>query len=107
MWKPIEKEQILRDIESCEDILFNDPRRLRFWEYIKITPEKWVEKTMGELGEGFWIVAIFGKSVIYYNDIEEGYNVSSFTNYGEIDEYAVNQFELYEVIESIFSRFEK
>lgn len=62
---------------------------------------------MGEEGGGFWVVAILGKSVVYYNDIEEGYNFSSFTNYGEIDNYRCSQMELYEMIESLFHQIEK
>jgi hypothetical protein len=102
MWAPVNKSRILKDIEYCDDILFSNPDCLKFWEYIKIQPEKWTEKTMGEDGGGFWVVAILGKSVIYYNDIEEGYNFSSFTKYGEIDHYYPNQMELYQMIESLY-----
>ena len=107
MWTPVKQERIEKDIEYCGDILFDKPNRLKFWEYIKIVPEKWKEKTMGEEGGGFWVVAIIGKSVIYYNDIEEGYNLSTFTNYGEIDNYYCNQMELHEMIESIFYEIER
>jgi hypothetical protein len=107
MWTPVKEESIIKDIEYCDDILINRPDCLRFWLYLKITPEKWSEKTMGEDGGGFWVVAIIGKSVIYYNDIEEGYNLSTFTKYGEIDNYYCNQMELHEMIESLFSEIEK
>lgn len=106
MWTPAKEESIKKDVEHCGDILFDKPDCLKFWEYIKITPEKWVEKTMGEEGGGFWAVAILGKSVIYYNDIEEGYNLSSFTKYGEIDDYHCSQLELHEMIESLFKEIE-
>jgi len=106
MWIPVKQEKIERDIEYCDDILFAIPNCLKFWEFVKITPEKWQEKTMGEEGGGFWVVAILGKSVIYYNDIEEGYNLSTFTNYGEIDNYYCNQMELHEMIESLFYKIE-
>ncbi|TJZ53830.1 hypothetical protein FAZ15_17385 [Sphingobacterium olei] len=89
-------------MEYCSDILFNKPNCLKFWEYIKIVPEKWKERTVDEEGGGFWVVAVLGKSVIYYNDIEEGYNLSTFTNYGKIDNYYCNQMELHEMIESLF-----
>jgi hypothetical protein len=102
MWIPVSKETIEKNIEWCNDILSLKPGCSKFWDYIKIQPEKWAEKTMGELGGGFWVVGIIGKSVIYYNDIEEGFNLSSFTNYGEIDNYYPNQMELYEMIESLY-----
>ena len=107
MRKPNNKDSILKDIEYCNDILFSKPDCLKFWEYIKIQPEKWIEKTKGKEDGGFWIVGIIGKSVIYYNDIEEGYNLSSFTNYGEIDHYYPNQMDLYQMIESLYEKIEK
>jgi hypothetical protein len=107
MWTPIEEKKIVNDIEYCEAILFLNPDCLRFWEYIKIKPEKWSERTMGEQGGGFWVVAILGKSVIYYNDIEEGYNLSTYSTYGEIDTYCCNQMELHEMIISLFQEIER
>mgnify|MGYP003536128035 FL=1 len=107
MWTPANKNRILKDIEYCDDILFSRADCLKFWEYLKIQPEKWIEKTMGKEGNGFWVVGIIGKSVIYYNDIEEGYNFSSFTTYGEIDYYYPNQMELYQMIESLYQEIER
>ena len=107
MWTPAKEERIKKDIGFCGDILFDRPDCLKFWDYIKIAPEKWEEKTMGKEGGGFWVVAILGKSVIYYNDIEGGYNRSTFTNYGAIDKYECGQLELHEMIESLFYEIEK
>jgi hypothetical protein len=107
MWKPAEQYRVDKDIEYCGDILFEKPDCLKFWEYIKIKPEKWQEETMGKEGGGFWVVAIIGKSVIYYNDIEEGYNFSSFTTYGDIDTYNCSQMELHEMIESLYYEIER
>lgn len=106
-WTPAPLERILKDMEYCGDILFYRPDCLKFWEYIKIAPEKWEEKTMGKEGGGFWVVAILGKTVIYYNDIEEGYNWSPFTSYGQIDYYYPNQMELHQMIESLFNVIER
>ncbi len=102
MWRPAKESAILKDIEYCDDILFDNSACQKFWQYIKIKPEKWTEKTTGEPGNGFWMVAILGKSVIYYNDIEEGYNISAFTNHGEIDKYLPGQAKLHEVIDGLF-----
>jgi hypothetical protein len=107
MWIPVKKEYILKDIEYCNDLLFDRPDCLRFWEYIKIQPEKWIEKTMGEDGGGFWVVGLIGKTAIYYNDIEEGYNLSSFSNYGEIDMYCAGQAELHDMVQSLYNEIEK
>ena len=40
---------------------------------------------------GRWI---FGQTVIWYNDIEEGFNRSRYSTYGAIDDYWCNQDEL-------------
>lgn len=107
MWNPADKSRILKDIYYCELILSLQPAHLKFWEYIKMAPEKWAERTVGEQGGGFWVVAMIGKKVIYYNDIEEGYNLSPFTNYGEIDDYYAGQSELHEMIESLHKDISK
>ena len=65
-----------------------------FWRLIKLnTPEKWLNDPLGDLGGGFWVVAIVGDRGIYYNDIEDGFNVSTFTSWGEIDDYVCNYLE--------------
>ncbi len=107
MWSPVTKNIIEKNIEWCNDILSLRPDCLRFWEYIRIPPEKWIEQTVGNDGGGFWVVAILGKRVIYYNDIEEGFNLSPFTKYGEINEYRPGQLELHEMIESLYKEIIK
>ena len=69
-------------------------RQLHLWEAIRIPPAKWQLHPWGDEGGGFWVVGIIGRSVIWYNDIEEGFNRSSYTTSGVIDEYWCNQDEL-------------
>lgn len=78
-----------------------NPRQARLWEAIRVSPHKWTEKSHGELGNGFWVVAIFGATVIWYNDIEDGFNRSPYTNFGAIDEYWCNQDELEMVLQQL------
>ena len=47
MWTPVTKETIEKNINWCNDILFVKPDCLKFWEYIRVEPEKWFEETMG------------------------------------------------------------
>ena len=91
-WTPITIEEILEMINSTENELNGD--LLSFWNLIKIDPEKWIEEEYGKEGDGFWVVGLIGKKVIYYNDIEEGFNISDYTIYGTIDEYICNQDDL-------------
>lgn len=66
----------------------------RLWSAIRIEPEKWLLHPYGDGGGGFWVVAIVGKTVIWYNDLEEGFNRSRYSIYGQIDDYWCNQDEL-------------
>ena len=66
----------------------------RFWDAVCIEPEKWQLHPNGDAGGGFWVVAIVGRSVIWYNDIEEGFNRSRYATYGRIDDYWCNQDDL-------------
>jgi hypothetical protein len=70
------------------------PELRRLWQAIRIAPEKWKQLPYGEQGAGFWAVALIGRTVIWYNDIEEGFNRSRYSAYGTIEDYWCNQDEL-------------
>ena len=67
------------------------PRILRLWESIRIPPEKWREDRYGSEGGGFWAVAVVGNQVLWYNDIEDGFNWSPYVVAGDIAAYFCNQ----------------
>lgn len=102
-WKPISEKAIWDDINSAWKRMSFEQKHM--WEIIRINPEKWVQNPWGNDGGGFWIVALIGKTVIWYNDIEDGYNRSSFTKYGEINEYWCNQDELEWAVQHIINQF--
>jgi hypothetical protein len=83
MWKPTNIDELEAMIEESELDMSKGYRK--FWDYIKINPEKWDLSPMGDEGGGFWVVAVIGKTCIYYNDIEEGFNMSSYETFGRID----------------------
>ena len=56
---------------------------MRLWEAIRIQPVKWQQDPYGIQGGGFWVVGIIGSTVIWYNDIEEGFNRSVSPHLGE------------------------
>ena len=91
-WKPTSEEEILEEINAAWRRMSIPQRRL--WETISIEPEKWQQHPWGDEGSGFWAVAILGRTVVWYNDIEDGFNRSHFSKWGEVREYLCNQDEL-------------
>jgi hypothetical protein len=80
----------------------NLPQR-RLWELVRITPEKWRQEPYGKEGGGFWAVALLGTNVVWYNDIEDGFNCSRYSSRGTIDEYLCNQDELERAIQALLN----
>ncbi len=91
-WAPISAEEIREIINEAQVDMSTTEKRL--WEHVSIIPEKWEQEPYGSQGEGFWAVGLIGRSVIWYNDIEEGFNISKYQAYGKIDEYCCNQDDL-------------
>ena len=104
-WKPISEEALRRRIAQGEARM--SPSQHRLWEAIRIDPEKWLQHPYGDAGKGFWAVALVGRTVIWYNDIEEGFNRSGYSNYGQIDDYWCNQDELELTIEYLMTSLER
>jgi len=73
----------------------------RFFETIRIMPEKWQISPWGDHNDGFWVIGIIGQVVLWYNDIEEGFNSSSYSKYGRIKEYWCNDDDLAMSIRSL------
>lgn len=96
MWQPALITEIYDQILNTETRLNGE--LWNFWQLIKIDPEKWQEATYGQVGNGFWVVAICGQRVIWFNDIEEGFNISIYQSYGHLNEYWCNQYQLDEAI---------
>ena len=44
------------------------------------------------------MVGISGNRVIWYNDIEDGFNISNYKEYGQILNYTCDQYKLNEVV---------
>jgi len=93
-WQPTSESTIL-DIVN-EGRMRMNPVERRFWDAIHIYPEKWLQNPYGNTGGGFWAVGLIGRVVLWYNDIEEGFNRSRYSRYGTIpdDEYWCNQDDL-------------
>ncbi|MBE0392927.1 hypothetical protein [Flavobacterium sp. PL002] len=99
-WKPITLIELYDEIQKTENDLNGE--LWNFWQLLKIEPEKWAEEQYGNEGGGFWVVAICGKKIIWYNDIEDGFNISDYKNYGQIDQYYCNQEEISSAVTRLF-----
>ena len=93
-WTPLGREQ-LRSI--IENELADCSEELRtYFATVAFEPAKWHQSTHGDEGGGFWAIAADGGRVLWFNDIEDGFNVSAFTEWGTIptSEYWCNQDDL-------------
>jgi hypothetical protein len=99
MWHPISREELLE--KMCGTLEGADDTVRVAWEHIRIEPEKWQCSPWGDAGGGFWVVAVKGGEVVWYNDIEDGFNTSPFTNRGTIGEYRCNQAEFSAILRAL------
>jgi hypothetical protein len=103
-WEPI-SEEALRD-RIAQGVARMAPSHVRLWEAVRVDPQKWQQHPYGDAGGGFWVVAIVGQTVIWYNDIEDGFNRSRYSAYGQIEDYWCNQDELELAIDYLMSTLE-
>jgi len=90
-WNPIERS----DLESLlsRDLIDCSEEQKQFFAQVRIPPLKWTLSPWGDTGGGFWVVAVYRDRVLWYNDIEGGFNVSRYEVAGQIPEaeYWCNQ----------------
>lgn len=101
-WEPISEEALWKIWKMMNtSALKMNPSQQRLLNTIRIVPKKWEQHPYGEEGGGFWAVAVMGNTVLWYNDIEEGFNLSKYRQYGVIEDYWCNQNELDIAIEHL------
>ena len=91
-WRSISEAELHDEINAAWERMSMPQRRL--WEVIRIEPEKWQQLPYGDQGGGFWAVAVIGRTVVWFNDIEDGFNRSRYSRWGEIEQYWCNQDDL-------------
>lgn len=104
MWSPISLDELFDLIGKSEAELSSTEQRL--WELIRIPTEKWALSPWGDEGGGFWVVGLLGRHVVWYNDIEDGFNVSGYLARGTIGQYWCNQDALKPVLWNLLRRIE-
>jgi hypothetical protein len=104
VWAPISEvglsELIIKAVSGL------DTTNGRLWKLIRLKPEKWQCHPWGDKGGGFWVVGLIGEQVIWYNDIEDGFNISHYDKIGEISEYWCNQDELQHTLYGLFDKIQ-
>lgn len=103
-WQPLSEVQLWEEITQAERRM--TPAQARLWEAIRVDPRKWAQSPYGNKGGGFWAVALLGQQVVWYNDIENGFNISRYEILGKIGEYWCDQDRLEEIIESLLNLIE-
>lgn len=104
-WEPISEADLRKRIR--QGVARMTPAQLRLWETIRIEPEKWQQHPYGAQGKGFWAVAVIGRTVVWYNDLEDGFNRSRYTEYGTIADYWCNQDELEVAVQYVQTALER
>ena len=103
-WAPLSEDDLRQAIADASDRM--SPRQRSLWQAIAISPAKWSQSPYGDDGGGFWAVGIIGNVVVWYNDIEEGFERSRYMSHGSIAEYTCRQFKLEHVVEQLLSLIE-
>ena len=98
-WQPISEAALFDRIAQGRARMSPEHRRL--WDVIRVKPEKWQLHPYGDTGGGFWVVAVMGQTVVWYNDLEDGFNRSVYSGHGVIDDYWCNRDELDITIENL------
>lgn len=97
-WKPITKEELERELETqCNDL---SPEEMSFFSSIKVPLDSFEIDRNGRL-ENVYVVARQEQSVVFYEDVEEGFEISKLNSQGVIDEYGANQFTIRHVINQL------
>ena len=103
-WTPITEAEIAALIADAVAVM--DPPARSFWSLIRIRPTKWRLSPWGDEGGGFWAVGVLGERVVWYNDIEQGFNISRYEAQGVISDYRCDQDELQETMRALLWQFE-
>ena len=99
MPQPVSEPKIYDMINAAEGRMA--PRQQRFFDAIRIDPERWAQTPYGDETGGFWVVGLLGRMVIWYNEIEGGFNSSRYSTYGTINEYWCNTDRLEEALQHV------
>ena len=82
-WAPISETHLQQLIAEAEEQM--TPEQASLWRMIRLpVAEIWQQRPWADEGCGFWVVATFGKSCIYFNDLSQSFAASLFDRWGNI-----------------------
>jgi len=102
--RPIAETELWDEINAAWERMNWKQRRL--WEIIRITPTTWEQHSHGDSGQGVWVVALLGSTVVWYDDIEYGFRVSHYTRYGIIDDSSYGEDKLEQTVQNLLYAIE-
>ena len=103
-WTPLGEVELTTLIADAVAVM--GPAARSLWNLIRVRPVKWQLPPWGDEGGGFWVVGVLGERVVWYNDIEDGFNISRYESHGMIAEYWCNQNELQHTLYALLRQFE-
>ncbi|MEH6595805.1 MAG: hypothetical protein V7736_09690 [Colwellia polaris] len=100
-WSPISEFELHKLIKDQSEVL--EQPELDFYNSIKVSLELTPIDRFGKI-ENVFVLAKFNDLVLFYEDIEEGFEITSLNSNGVISEYGANQYELSHVIHQLMNR---
>jgi hypothetical protein len=99
-WTPISESRLLDLIKRAETSMEAPVKAL--WELVRLPDaEIWQQHPWADEGCGFWVLATFSRHCLYFNDVTQGFAVSPFRNWGNIDHFEPDPTPLDELIERL------
>ncbi|HEY4540624.1 MAG TPA: hypothetical protein VIG94_11540 [Faecalibacter sp.] len=96
-WTALPKKDLMMELFMAEQEL--EHTNETFWNSIKCSPEIWHCKDV--IDDNFWVIAKWKTFIVWYNDIEEGFNLSSFKRDGEFLQYQASKQGLNEALKKL------
>jgi len=90
-WNPITRKELTTLLASEEAKL--DEKSAKLFKQIRVTPYA-VPIHRGSKIESVFVVAKKGLNILFYEDVEEGFEWSCLNSSGQIESYFCNQWEL-------------
>lgn len=99
-WKPTDADELRGLVAAQLSECSEDQRRLFNSHSVEFYPVP-IRRTGST--EQVFVIAEFGDRVLYYEDIEEGFELASLDSHGAVPSQGSNQFELRQVLAQLIA----